>query len=253
MDTARPLSLLENDSVDRLSLGMGVLISLGVHAALPLALAGLAAALATFSAQTPDAPKERTVVEARFVRLGKPFDPRKLPNRKVPKLSTALANDPLASKTPRELDDAGQPQDAVPDNLTRLGDRAQAFAEIAKAEEQEGDPEGTAEGTDDYAEAGDLYAGKLKGWMEQGFSVPTVIPTDELKTLRTDVDVLISENGTVARFSLRSESGNSIFDQAVLAHLESKQGQAVPEPPSEIAKDYLGRTVGFLFSGRDLR
>ncbi len=254
----RPPSLLSRRPVDPLALAMGGVVAAGAHVVVPLVIfLGMAilTAVGALTAETPSpAIEERVIVEARFVKLGRPFDPRRLPNRRVNVLNTQTPHGVAVSKNPvhREHDDAGV-REAHEAEIAHLGTRAQLFAELARLEEQEGNPEGIAEGTSDTARAGDLYAGQLYALFRRGWSTPTTIDADELRALTCEVDVEISGDAHVAGFRVRRTSGNALFDQSVLDRLQQIQdgNTALPQPPAEVASQYLGQTIGLRFRGRD--
>ena len=114
---------------------------------IPLLVLLVTTVLAATVAETePQTYIEEHVVEARFVQKGIKRDPKKLPDRIVPRKSTAPDKSIVVSKDmnpepPRQAQGEGPPENAAEDLLTRLGDRAQAFAEIAEEREKEGDPE----------------------------------------------------------------------------------------------------------------
>jgi outer membrane biosynthesis protein TonB len=259
----RPPDQLHRRGVDPMAVIMGVAVAVGVHGLLALALAlrAILAALGFLTLEIEAAQvSERNVVEARFARLGVDMQ-NKLPNRRVPRLSTAPpeAQEAYAktkSATRRERPDAGpRPENPTEDLLTRLGDRAQVFAEIAEEREQEGNPEGIEEGTEENARAGDLYAGQLYVFFRRGWTVPTTISDEERRGLTAEVDVEITGDRQIADYRIRGSSGNALFDQSVLDRLQAlKDSNAqVPEPPPEVASEYLGRTIGLRFRGRDAR
>jgi hypothetical protein len=162
----RPPSQLGQPVLDAKMVLGGAMFVLLAHVLVPGAISLIMALLAAAGVgkEPTRAIPEDKIVEARFVRLGKPFDPRKIPNRKVPINTTAPQpgiavsknQDPPKVKKP----DAGPPPAHAEENpLRHLGDRAQAFAEIAQKREEEGDPNGIEEGTETTAKAGDLYRG----------------------------------------------------------------------------------------------
>ncbi|MCB9666891.1 MAG: TonB C-terminal domain-containing protein [Myxococcales bacterium] len=233
----------------------GSALSLLVHGIIVAAfvLSGLLGGMLPARAKKPI--EERTVIEARLVQLGKEIDPRQLPNRQVPLLQTAPPDTVAVSDNPEETPE--QPTEQKPPNptedlLTRLGDRAQTFAELAEEREKEGSPEGVADGSS-QAKAGDVYAGKLYQFFRRGWTVPTVITDAESQKLAAEVDVDITNDLKIGKFTLRRSSGNSLFDQSVLDNLARlKDADAtLPEPPPEVAATYVGQTVGLLFRGRD--
>ncbi len=198
-DDTRPPSLLRPRKRHAADIAGGAAVAAASHLGVPLAILLVTGVLKLMGAITEDAAPvsaERHVVEARFVKLGVPFDPRRLPNRRVPVLSTAPREGLNVSKNmnPRHLDqDAGpRPENATEDLLTRLGDRAQIFAERTTPREQEGREDGEAEGTETEASAGDLYAGHLVLFFRRGWTVPETVPEEEMRTLRVSIAVTIS-------------------------------------------------------------
>ncbi len=233
----------------------GSVLSLLVHGLIVAAfiLSGVFGGMLSSKARAPI--EERMVIEARLVQLGKEIDPRQLPNRQVPVLQTAPPDTVAVSADPKEIPEQSKeekPPNPTEDILTRLGDRAQTFAELAEAREKEGSPEGVQDGSS-QAKAGDVYAGKLYQFFRRGWTVPTVITDAESQKLAAEVDVEITKDLKIGEFTLRSSSGNSLFDQSVLDNLARlKDADAIlPEPPPEVAATYVGQIVGLLFRGRD--
>ena len=239
----------------------GLAASLGAHLALPGLVVAIAGVLASAGVLAPEAPAqaitapEPTVVEARFVRLGTQLDPRRLPDRARPQANTAPQNPNRFSKRNkiRRPTKRQQPQpESVDDMLQRLGDRAEVFNREARARELEGHEQGVQGGTEREASPESLYNGLLYRFFRRGWSVPPSIPPEARSGLVARVQVTLGRDRRVAGFSLSSPSGNAIFDGAVRAHLQRIQGSGrlVPEPPPEIADQYLGRSTAFRFSGR---
>lgn len=239
----------------------GVISVAAVHLILPLTLIfGIAflreiGVLEAFTQRT--AGPEKHIVEARFVKLGKQFDPRKLPNRRVPPKAFDRPHGVAVSKTPvdRVIPDGGPEHPlnhAQIDLLKRLAARADPFAEIAQQQDLEGNPEGIEDGTEDTARAGDIYVGQLYRLFRSGWTVPNNVPDDELEHMVVDVDVRISEDRHIASFGIRGSSGNADFDQSVRARLQALQdaNTELPEPPPEVASDFLGQTIGIRFRGK---
>ncbi len=206
--------------------------------------------------------EEEDIIEARFVQLGRDFEDE-LPNREVPILSTAppppaevpTEDTPTERAEPRERPETPPPPDAVEDVLARIGDRAQAFAEIAERREREGSPEGIEEGTETEATPGDVYRGRLYAFFRRGWTIPTTLDRDEAAGLTAIVDVAIGQNLEIVSFGLRAGSGNAVFDQSITEHLTRLQASdnRVPPPPEEVAAQYIGQTIAVRFHGRQAR
>lgn len=245
----RPPSLLLTGGLRPASALAGSAVSVGAHAGVLLLLVLMGKA-----SQGTDAPKsyiDEHVVAAEFVQLGKPPDPKKLPQRKVPRKTTAPKDSVAVSKDmdppkPEKKKDEPPPE-AEEDLLTRLGDRAKAFAEIAEAQEREGDPEGIEDGTATEAKAGNLYLGKLKAFFQRGWTIPqTLTDTDGLLVVAT---VELTLDGHVGPHRIVRGSGVPLFDQSVEDRFNQlrAQGTSLPEPPPEVAGDFLGQKITIRF------
>lgn len=252
----RPPSMLTTDVWSRSMVTGGAIIAILAHVIIPgatILVMGLLAA--TGIAETdPTTYIEDNVVVAEFVRKGVKRDPNKLPDRIVPRKSTAPDKSTVVSKNmdpPKpKKEEEERPEDPEDDLLTRLGDRAQAFAEIAEEREQEGDPDGIEGGTATEAKAGDIYAGKLKVFFERGWTIPTTL--GDTSHLVTVAEVQITRDLKVGPSRIVKSSGDPVFDQSVEDRFEQlrRLGTTVPEPPPEIADTYLGNTVGLRFKGK---
>lgn len=213
-------------------------------------------------------------VEARFVRLGSEPEPRRLPSHYIP--SAATSTQPVVSPLPGEgeapVDATATPENPLPPDptgtrapsqantstantqtvdarqalLDRLGDSAEATAELAQPRFREGDAEGIAEGTETRA-TGDVYRGRLYSFFRRGWLVPTSIPASELRGLACSVAIEITSDGRVGGFSITRSSGNDVFDSSVRQRLNQAVGAALPPPPEDVADDYLGRSIPFRF------
>ncbi len=247
-------SLLEQTTFDTQATLGGLASVLLVHLALPLAWFVWHGFHFGDAEQPVEAGPPIQIIDAQIARLGKEIDPSKLPDRIAPALTTAPQDTAVSEKASMAITDAGTPPpDAKDDPIKRLGDRAQAFAEIDQAKEREGDPNGSAEGNASQTRGGDLYAAQLKAFVKDGWSAPTLIADDELGGLVTKVEVSIGADGRVGATRLITSSGNPTFDQSVIAQLSSLEGKSIPPPPADVAGSYLGRAVQFNFSGRGSR
>lgn len=249
----RPASALHHEPADKAQLVGGALTATLVPAAVAIAAAVATAVSALIG--TPHKPPidEVHVVEASFVRLGKPPDPHKLPNRKVPIKATAPDDKVVVSDNPQEhpkVDAGVRPPNAVTDDLLRnvLGS-ANKYAEIAQEREREGSPDGLADGTSDKASSGSMLSHFLKtGWTE-----PNTIPPDELAKLVATVKVRFGRDLTITDYQILKSSGNPVFDQGVLEQLHRlQQSHAVlPDSPTDPASRYVGNAVKAFFNGSD--
>lgn len=251
----RPPTMLEPYSLSKDMLAGGVFFAIGAHLAIPALVVFVTSVLAaTVTQPKPASFIEEHVVEARFVRLGKKLDPKKLPNRIVPRKSTAPDDSLVVSKNmnpekPEKRDAGPRPDNPTVDSLTRLGDRAQAFAEIAEKREQEGDPEGVPEGTETQAKAGDLYIGKLVTFIRRGWTVPTTL--GDPSKLVAVASFEITRDLHIGAFRIEKSSGEPLFDQSLEDRLQQlhTSGATLPDPPPEVAYRFLGQTIGANFKG----
>lgn len=256
----RPPSLLDPRAPDMASIGGGAVTTFLAHVLLPAILAAVGV---VFNAIAPEdeAPKrpleELKVIEARFVQLGKELPPNKLPNRQVPIKSTAPPEPAVVSNNPVKAEpqtkNEPRPKDAEDDFMRRLGDRAQQFAEIAERREREGSPDGIEEGTSREARAGDLYAGQLYALFRRGWGVPTIISDAEKRRLTVEIELDIGRDMRIRGFRVRRASGNALFDQSALDRIQEvvDTNTALPQPPPEIAHQYVGQTIALRFQGKD--
>lgn len=252
-----PTTFLTGRQLDREMVLGGAAMALGAHVALPLAIA-LVVSLVSAVAPRDDTPQDYIddhVVEARLVRLGKKRDPDKLPDREVPRKSTAPDDSTVVSKNmdPAKPDkpDAGvRPERPEEDLLMRLGDRAQAFAEIAEEREREGDPNGVADGTATEAQAGDLYRGMLRDFFQRGWTIPSTL--GDTRHLTTEATVEITVDLHVGPHLIQKDSGEALFDQSVEDRFNQLRtlGTTLPEPPPEVADQFLGKKITIRFRGK---
>jgi outer membrane biosynthesis protein TonB len=214
------------------------------------------------------------IIEARFVRLGSEADPRRLPSRYIP--SAATAPQPVVSPLPGEgaapVDATATPENPLPpsptgtrapnqantstaqaqavdarqDLLTRLGDSAEATAELAAPRFREGHADGIVDGTE-TVDNGNLYRGRLYSFFRRGWQVPTSIPAGELRGLACSVSIDLTADGRVGAFRITSGSGNEAFDGSVRQRLNQAVGASLPPPPADVADEYLGHSIPFRF------
>jgi hypothetical protein len=249
----RPLSALEQPAfTGDMWLG-GLAVAVGAHIGIPLAVFAITTLLAsTVAGKRPTTFVEEHVVEAHFVQKGVKKDPNKLPDRVVPRKSTAPDQSTVVSKnmnpTPPEKPKEKPPEKAQEDPLTRIGDRVQDFAEIQE-QEREGDENGLEDGTETEAKAGDIYVGQLVAFIRRGWTIPTTI--GDTSKLKVKAMFEITRDCKIGATKIVGSSGDPLFDQSIedrFAELRSL-GTTLPEPPPEIAAQYLGQTIGAVFRG----
>jgi outer membrane biosynthesis protein TonB len=252
----RPPSLLGRRVLTgKMALG-GVFFALGAHLLVPASIALMLAIIAAtgVGAKPTQVIPEDHIVEARFVKLGKKMDPRKLPQRQVPIKTTAPQPGIAVSKEmdpPKPKKPEPPPQRAEENPLLHLGDRAQAFAEIAEKREQEGDPQGIAEGTETQAKAGDLYRGQLVMFFKRGWSIPSTLGDTSKLTTRASVE--ITPDRHIGEHKILKSSGEALFDQSVEDRFNELRslGTTLPEPPPEVASQFSGTwTLDVNFNGK---
>ncbi|MCA9601566.1 MAG: TonB C-terminal domain-containing protein [Polyangiales bacterium] len=241
----------------------GLLAALAAHTAVPVAVGAVAGLLAVTGLLGPEpevvepAPEEPPVeiIEAKLVKLGRQLPKHKLPNKEVP---TATQAPPKPSDKPNPFakkietpPDAGIERSAD-DMLAILGNRADELSKRKFAWDQEGDINGIEEGTEKPGE-GDVYAGILYNFFRRGWTVPTSITDEELKSLKCTVVVDITEDAKVGGFRVANASGNSDFDDSVRLRVSQAEGAQLPQPPESVAAQYLGRSVSLRFLGPHAR
>jgi hypothetical protein len=239
---------------------LAVVLGLALH----VVLAGpfVAKALTPRSTMDPDDEKplvSRPVVQATLLKLGKPVDKSKLPDRFVPQARTAPQKTAVASQEdPGRKRDAGPPPPNAQDSdITNLITKSDPFAEDAgKRRPEEGHESGIEGGTEtdpNKVKAGDMYAAKLGIFFGEHLTVPTVISVGEARRLCAVFDIQFAPNMTI--FYVRREpsksSGNELFDDAARSMLLKLLDDhvAAPAPPGEVEKDYRGRRISVGIKG----
>jgi TolA protein len=259
--TERPPSLLDKHPLDSGTLFLGLLTAIGAHVLIPLAvvasqwlLVALGLAMANDDRQRPKLADN--VIAAEFVRLGKPFDPTKLPNRKVPPVAKRKPDGVVVSKDakeqPEKKDEKKEKTEAEKSMLDNLVDRSKEFAEDVEYE-QEGDPNGLREGTATQAKEGDIYRGQLTLFFRRPWTVPNIVQDKEKKKCAVNVEV--AADGHLKSVELAKSSGDPLFDQsAVDAVTALIQSDAVlPEPPADLRDAFYGVTLEIGYNGMNAR
>ncbi len=240
---------------------------IAVGIALAIALHAIPMAALVYKAAHPSPPEieesiiAKPVIAASMLKLGKPIDPKKLPDRFVPKARTApkqpdivaSADDP--SKKPP---DAGAPPPlAKESDIANLIAKSDPFAEDAgKVRPEEGNAMGVEAGTEtdpSKVHAGDAYGALLGSWFKERWAVPTVISQGEANKLCVTFQVSVSPRMVVwhvGQTPIRP-SGNELFDDSARSMLQKllDDRTAMPAPPDDVAELYRGRTVQLVLTG----
>lgn len=199
----------------------------------------------------------RPVVQATLLKLGKPIDKSKLPDRIVPKARTAPQKEKVASQEdPAKKDpDAGPPPPNADDGPQNLQAKNDPFAEDAgRARPEEGHESGIDGGTEtdpSKVRAGDMYAAQLAGFFRERWTYP--ISQGEAQKLCVVFQLNI--NPQMKIWHVRAEpvkkSGNELFDDSARSMLQKllEDHTPLPEPPGEVAELFKNRRVNVALSG----
>jgi hypothetical protein len=236
---------------DEVALGVSLAFALHAIPITILVLSYLGVIVRKHEDEQPFVPKP--VVAATLLKLGKPLDPNKLPDRIVPKQRTAPKQDLVASADdPVHKRDAGAPVlNAKDDDLKRLIDKSDPFAEDAGKQRPEiGDPRGLDSGTEpdpNKVKAGDMYAAQLAQFFKEQWNVPSVISQGEANRLCVTMQVNIDRMMRVwhVRDAPIQKSSNDLYDDSARTMLQKVMDAhtSLPQPPPEVAELYRGRTV----------
>lgn len=253
-------SLFDRRQFHLIAVGAGLLVATAIHAAVAGGWFLMHASTAAGIDPEPDEGNVtllEDVIEARFVRLGQPLDPNELPNRRIPLRAAAPnASGAPTDQTPDELSETETTDEPIPEDADEADFMRDAdlFAEEAEQRELEGDPSGIEDGTETEASEGDVYAGRLRNFFREGWTVPTTVTDDERHALVVQVSVDVAANLRITGFRIRGEgSGNATFDGSVSQQFTRlmARGATLPEPPESVAPQYVGRTIVVRMRGRD--
>lgn len=256
----RPPSLLHKRPMEPATLILGLCAVVVAHVLVPLAVLGSQWLLVLLGLAVPVAERERPkqvieVMAAEFAKLGKPFDPTKLPPRKVPPVAKRKPTGVVVSADAKEhekKEEKEKPNEAQTSMLDNLVDRSKEFAEDV-AYEEVGDPNGLAEGTATSAKEGNIYLGKLKLFFQRNWTTPNVVQNvDKLVAIAS---VTVTDDGHLKSVEIQTSSGEPYFDQSVLDAVQAliQSSAVLPEPPPDLVSTYYGATLPVRFRGSDLR
>ncbi len=116
--------------------------------------------------------------------------------------------------------------------------------------QEEGAADGSKDGTETdpmKARAVDLYKAKIASWFSARFKQPD-LPCEVRKALSVSFAVQVGGDRTVASYTIRSASGNDVFDAKAKATVDALIGEELPPPPP-LYPDILGSTVFPRLSG----
>jgi hypothetical protein len=201
---------------------------------------------------------ERPFVAATLLKLGKPLDPTKMPDRFVPRARTAPKNEVRASREDpkKKTLDAGAPPVAAEGDL-RLNAQNDPFAEDAGKDRPEighlGGVDGGTETDPSKVRAGDAYAALLGKFFHDRWTFPTTISQGEANRLCVSFQVNITTRMGIwyVKEDPVRRSGNDLFDDSARSMLQKLRDDHVvlPEPPPDVAALYKGRTLILMLSG----
>ncbi len=219
---------------------------------------------ATFGDPDSGGAPNRSIVPARLVRLGEEPEPKTMPDRIVPALSTAPDDGtPVAQKIDQpepKIKRAKRPLNPIDDDALReIFNRNRAFAEVTDHYTTTGHPSGVPGGDvadPALAQAGSLWMRKVAQVIKAYVTFPTIIPQDKLKQLRCNVKVKVGRDliPREAKLAKRGTSRNKFYDQSVLDSFEQMRLKRVklPRPPSELENALFGPGLVVNIYGRDL-
>lgn len=238
-------------------IAIGIAVALALHA-VPIMLIYLKIVHPLSSNIEDEQQVAKPVIAANVLKLGHPIDPKKLPDRLVPKQNQAPKKDLLASADDPLHRDAGTPPDSLPDAPDRVKtDKNEPFPEDAgrtrPEEGSDGGIEGGLETDPNKVRAGDMYALKLSAFFHDRWSIPTVISNADAGKLCVVFQINISPRMIVWHVQIQpiKKSGNDLFDDSARSMLQKllDDRTALPDPPNEVADSFKGRTVNLTLTG----
>ncbi len=209
----------------------GLLITLLLHGGAVAGVIFYRRAMA--AAKVPPPPPSYVV--AKLVRLGKPKDPNKMPDKIVPQVATrkeegvdytADAGDAPSKKKKRRDRDA-----KISDRLRHSLDKIDLLAQAQREMEAEGSPDGVAGGTATEASGGDPYMTKIADLFTRTWLLPAIIPKGEARKLYVLIVLTIDKTGkieTPITFDRRSK--NMHFDNSIAAAWQTIKKLPLPPP-----------------------
>jgi hypothetical protein len=237
---------------------LGVALAIALHA-IPILLIVLKAIYPSTDVED-EVVVGKPIVAATLLKLGKPMDPKKLPDRIVPQQRTAPKKETVASredKNPNKPDAGPPPPLAQESDLTRLVNKSDPFAEDAgKIRPEEGHELGTKEGTEtdpNKVRAGDMYAAQLAKFFQDHWQYPSTISQGQANNLCVYVQFTLNRNMVIWHVTTNpvKSSGNQLFDESAITMLQKLMDDktALPDPPKEVEQTFRGRAVPIGLTG----
>jgi TonB family protein len=184
-------------------------------------------------------------IKASLVRLGVKRDDKLLPRKdEVP---PPPAEKPAPAPTTRQdlmhaLDKAKRtPSESKDDTRKQLFG---AFNKMSKTAQVEGAPDGSPDG-DSAVQEGERYWAELRAQVHRYYDVSQTIPESERMHLRAEVAIKIGSSGQLLKVELAKPSGNSLFDQAVVAAV--KKASPFAPPPDTLRANLQSSGVALDF------
>ncbi len=201
-------------------------------------------------------PPPPSYVVARLIRKGRKKDPKKLPDKIVPQLSTMKkktvdlsADEGAAPNKPKKDKREAKLSDRQRNALDKLDLLARAQREIES--EGEGDPDGVVGGSA-TGKAGDRYMTRIADLWNRTWSLPAVIPRDRAKRLHVLVVINIDKNGRI-QFPIQFDrkSGNTHFDSSIM--LAWGRIKRIPVPPVDRLASILANGLALKLNWRGIQ
>jgi protein TonB len=193
----------------------------------------------------PHVELDQKPIKATLVRRGQARDAKLLPRIEEPPPPPPKVETPVPTAPPMPAPPAARaastPSKAADDSAgrrSRLFDAFQKTSKKAHDDPLEGAADGDPEGNSATQE-GDPYFGLIDRNVHRHFNVPAAIPEADRKALKTLVWIKLSAAGALEGVKVATSSGNSLYDNAVLAAV--KKAEPFPKPPDHL-RDELTRT-----------
>ncbi|MBX3187600.1 MAG: hypothetical protein KF819_11320 [Labilithrix sp.] len=244
-------------AADEITLGVAVAVALHVLVIGPFVVKSVLPSASKEEDEKPRVPVP--VVQANLLKLGRPVEASKLPDRFVPKKNLAPKKEKVASldDPAKEKPDAGPPPppDAEDSQITQLIKNSNLVAaDAGKQAPAEGHADGTDGGTEmdrNKVRQGDRFPGMLSAFLHARWQLPSVISVGEASKLCVPVSIATTRDMKVWNVSVNGSSGNQVFDDSARSMLfrVRDSGAQLPEPPPEEAERYRQRSIPLRLCG----